>query len=164
MHTIDEQLKIIGLIVKKARIYKKYPTQKKFAKKLTSKPNPSATIISRIETGKDLDFIKFLKVARILELPLRYFFTSENIKDIEIFRDPLSLEERHKYKVERIGNIIKEKREKLNKTLLDFESNIGLAKIDSSDLSKIERGKSNFRISLLIRICTELDLKIKDLF
>lgn len=137
-------------------------TQKYFAKYITGNPNSSTTIISRVETGKDLDFKKLLLIARKLELPLSYFFSSEEVTDS--YKDQLSLKAREEYELARIGNIIANKRSVMGKNLLDFESGIGIAGVDSSNLSKIERGKSNFRFSLLIRISKELKMDLKEFF
>lgn len=164
MHLIDKQLKVLGLKVRTARTKRGYKTQKDFARHMTGNPKSSATIVSRVETGKDLDYKKFLLIARKLELPLSYFFDSEEKVITESYKDQLSLKAREEYELIRIGNIIADKRKAMGKTLLDFESGIGVAGIDSSNLSKIERGKSNFRFSLLIRICKELDLELSDLF
>lgn len=164
MNIIDKQLKNIGLNVRKARVERGYKTQKDFARYMTGNPKSSATIVSRVETGKDLDFKKFLLIARKLELPLSYFFSADEKEITESYKDKLSLKAREEYELARIGNIIFEKRSAMGKNLLDFESGIGIAGVDSSNLSKIERGKSNFRFSLLIRICEELEMDLKEFF
>src|SRR5699024_8897264 len=164
MNIIDKQLKNLGLNVRKARIEKGYKTQKAYAQYLTGNHNYSATIISRVETCKYLDFKKFILISRKLELPMSYFFTCHRNSIIELYKDPLSLKNREKYELERIGNILANKRNAMGKTLIDFETGIGIAEIDSSNLSKIERGKSNFRFSLLIRICEDLKINLIDLF
>src|SRR5690625_4040125 len=134
MHIIDKQLSNLGLKVRTARIKRGFRTQKDFANYMTDNPKSSATIVSRVETGKDLDFKKFLLIARKLELPLRYFFDPEEKEITESYKDQLPLKTREEYELIRIGNIIAEKRRAMGKTLLDFESGIGIAGIDSSNL------------------------------
>src|SRR5690625_3794301 len=104
---------------------------------MTSKPKTSAKINSRVGNGKDLDFKKFLLIPRKPELTIRYFFDPEEKEITESYKDQLPLKTREEYELIRIGNIIAEKRRAMGKTLLDFESGIGIAGIDSSNLRRV---------------------------
>ena len=162
--TNDEFLriaKICGNNIKEARILRGYKTQKDFALAMLGGSNYS-TSISRLESGKNNEFKQYVKIAQLLQVPISYIFKSNTPLD-EKYINKLSVEEQTIFELNRIGELLKKIRLSKHKVLADFEKGVGIG-IDSSNVSKIERGVINLKLYTLIALCTELGIQLEDLF
>lgn len=128
---------------------------------MTGNPNASATIVSRMETGKNVEFWRYIKAAQTLQVPLRYFFKNGEPVPSKPYIDHLSYKERLDYELKRIGKILRASRKAQSKVLGDFERKIGVG-IDPSNVSKLERGLANARLDTIELALKEVNKTIEE--
>lgn len=161
MSTEKNYAKIAGEQISKARKERGYTTQKMFAIAITGNPNASPTSISRLEAGRNNEYWRYIKVAQTLQVPLKFIFTKNEELPRKAYIDKMPFESRLDYELKRVGKFIRKKRKENSKVLLDFEKGIGVG-LDSSNVSKLERGLANAKLDTIILALSEVDMTIED--
>lgn len=152
---------IAGIQIKKARKARGYERQEQLAIAMTGNPNASATIISRIETGKNVEFWRYIKAAHILQVPLWYIFRKDEPLPSEPYIDHLTLDERLTHELESIGKLVRASRKAQGKVLGDFEKGVGVG-LDPSNVSKLERGEVNAKLYTIVSALSEVNKTMED--
>lgn len=153
---------IAGIQIKKARKARGYEQQKQLAIAMNGNPNASATIISRIETGKNVAFWRYIKVAHILQVPLWYIFREHEPLPSEPYIDHLTFDERLTHELDHIGKLLHDSRKAQGKVLGDFEKGVGNAELDPSNVSKLEHGEANPKLYTIISALSEVNKTMID--
>ncbi len=157
---LNQQERLLGYRIKFLRIKNGYNTQAEFSKAFT-KNNNKSSIVSRLEKGVNIQFKTIVRLARIFKIRLIVLFDFNNKFPIIQFEDTLSLDDRIKEELLKIGKKIQEIRKRKN--LLQLDLDIAL-NIDRANLSHYENGEESLEFDTIAQIAFGLGVEIWELF
>lgn len=157
---LDNLIEKLGRRLRILRIQANYRTQYEFLKAYTGSTKRSS-IISRFESGVNIDFETAIKYARILKLTLLSIFDIEAKFPLKAYDDQTSFNTRFSRELLLLGKRIKGIRENDKLTQSDIFEKSG---ISESKLSLYEQGKEDIEFKTIAGIAYGLGIEIWELF
>ena len=157
---LDNLIEKLGERLKTLRIQANYRTQYEFLKAYTGSTKRSS-IISRFESGVNIDFETAIKYARVLKLTLLSIFDIDGRFTLKVYEDKTPFKTRFSSELQRLGKRIKVIRENGKLTQSDIYERSG---ISEAKLSLYEQGKEDIEFKTIAGIAYGLGVEIWELF